>query len=93
MNRVKESDAEIRRLRWQCRRGMLELDVALRRLLDEGVFDLGPPGESAFHRLLQTQDQILYEWLMGQSIPDDPDMRELIDKMRENRQKSRRAVG
>jgi antitoxin CptB len=30
------SEEEIRRLRWQCRRGMLELDHLLLRFLDLG---------------------------------------------------------
>jgi succinate dehydrogenase flavin-adding protein (antitoxin of CptAB toxin-antitoxin module) len=51
-------------------------------LLEPGVADLDEPGIAALHRLLKTQDQVLYDWLMGKSIPQDPEIRSLVDKMR-----------
>jgi antitoxin CptB len=75
-------DREVLRLRWQCRRGMLELDLLLNRFLDEGFTDLGPAERVAFNRLLAYQDQILYDWLMGHAVPADPAIRDLTVRIR-----------
>jgi antitoxin CptB len=70
------------RLRWQCRRGMLELDLLLNGFLDAGYSDLSEPGRGDFVRLLAYQDQIIYDWLMGQSIPADAALRDLVGLIR-----------
>ncbi len=82
MNGNQQQSDDIQRLRWQCRRGMLELDVALMRFLDEDYMSLGSARKAAFVRLLQVQDRILHEWLMGRAVPEDADMRELVARMR-----------
>ena len=75
-------DAEVLRLRWQCRRGMLELDLLLNRFLDTGFADLQPAQRSAFDRLLAYPDQILYDWLMGHAVPADHAIRDLVARIR-----------
>jgi antitoxin CptB len=75
-------DREVRRLRWQCRRGMLELDLLLNRFLDLGFSDLSPAERAAFTRLLAYQDQILYDWLMGHAVAADPKIRDLVVRIR-----------
>ncbi|MCF7984204.1 MAG: succinate dehydrogenase assembly factor 2 [Thiohalocapsa sp.] len=70
------------RLRWQCRRGMLELDLLLNGFLDAGYSDLSKQGRGDFVRLLAYQDQIIYDWLMGQSIPADAALRDLVGLIR-----------
>lgn len=77
-----DDDRERLRLRWQCRRGMLELDLLLNRFLDAGFSDLDPAQRAAFNRLLAYQDQILYDWLMGHAVPADPGSRELVPRIR-----------
>jgi len=75
-------DPEALRLRWQCRRGMLELDLLLNRFLDIGFADLNPTQRANFNRLLAYQDQILYDWLMGHAVPADPTLRDLLQRIR-----------
>lgn len=70
------------RLRWRCRRGMLELDVALARFLDRHFAGLGAAERAAFERLLETPDAELLGYLQGQSGPADPELRELVTKIR-----------
>jgi antitoxin CptB len=70
------------RLRWQCRRGMLELDLLLNRFLDTGFAALDAGQRVAFNRLLAYQDQILYDWLMGHAVPADAAMRDLAGRVR-----------
>ncbi len=74
-------DTEVLRLRWQCRRGMLELDLLLNRFLHTGFPDLDPAQRVAFNRLLAYQDQILYDWFMGHAVPADPDIRDLVARI------------
>jgi len=69
---------EIQRLRWQCRRGMLELDLLLNRFLDQRYAGLDPTGRADFVRLLGYQDQILQDWLLGQAVPADPALSALV---------------
>jgi antitoxin CptB len=72
------TDEELRRLRWQCRRGMLELDHLLSGFLDRGYRDLDASGRTEFLALLDNQDQELSDWFMSRSIPDDPVVRDLV---------------
>lgn len=75
-------EREIQRLRWQCRRGMLELDLLLNRFLEIAYADLSDHQRIDFVRLLGYQDQIIYDWLMGQAVPADPTLRDLVASIR-----------
>jgi antitoxin CptB len=76
--RASETELEIRRLRWQCRRGMLELDHLLDRFLDLGYAQLSPARRLSFVRLLAEQDQRLSDWFMSRAAPPDPELRDLV---------------
>jgi antitoxin CptB len=70
--------AQAARLRWQCRRGMLELDLLLSRFLETGFARLDATGRADFVRLLGYQDQIIHDWLMGRAVPADAALRRLV---------------
>jgi antitoxin CptB len=76
-------DLQLQRLRWQCRRGMLELDLLLTGFLETGYQDLDEKQQSAFVRLLGYQDQILHDWLMGQAVAADRELRDLVNRIRD----------
>ncbi|MHB1946759.1 MAG: FAD assembly factor SdhE [Gammaproteobacteria bacterium] len=72
------------RLRWSCRRGMLELDVLLGNYLEK-AYPKAPAHEQAlFVQLLDCGDQDLFNWLMGKEVPSDPNIQEIVGKIREN---------
>ncbi len=71
------------RLRWQCRRGMLELDLLLQGFLDCGYAGLEPAEQALFARMLQLEDQLLLDWLMGYVVPSDPGYLALVKKIRQ----------
>ncbi|MBN2887641.1 MAG: succinate dehydrogenase assembly factor 2, partial [Chromatiaceae bacterium] len=48
--------SERERLRWQCRRGLLELDALFMPFLEHGHEGLDAAGRAAFRRLLGEQD-------------------------------------
>jgi antitoxin CptB len=72
------AEEEMRRLRWQCRRGMLELDHLLMRFLDLGYRDLDPARRAGFVALLGQQDQDLSDWFMSRREPEDAGVRDLV---------------
>jgi antitoxin CptB len=74
--------SELARMRWKCRRGMLELDLLLRDFLNRGYADLDAAGQQLFDRILDYPDAVLLEWLMGRIRPTDKDVAQLVDKIR-----------
>ena len=75
-------DTEILQLRWQCRRGMLELDLMLGTFLDKAYVLLTQTARADFRRLLEESDQTLYEWLIGQSVPKAASMQTMVLQIR-----------
>ena len=52
---------DINRLRWHCRRGMLELDMVLARFLDEHIVQLTSAQQREFEQLVGLEDQDLWQ--------------------------------
>jgi antitoxin CptB len=75
-------EQDLQRLRWQCRRGMLELDLLLSRFLDAAYADLTKQQRRDFVRLLGYPDPIIHDWLMGQSVPAEAALRDLVVRIR-----------
>ena len=71
------------RLRWQCRRGMLELDLMLEAFIEKRYFELPLKMKKAFHQLLNCQDQILLDYLMGQDVPTNKDVADVAKQVRD----------
>ncbi len=70
------------RLRWQCRRGMLELDVLLEEFLRLVYPGATEQQQHDFVRLLEQPDPLLLEWFMGKSSPGDPALEKLVGIIR-----------
>ncbi len=70
-----------RKLRWRCRRGMQELDVMLLRWLDDAWLEADEAQRRAFARLLEFEDDLLWDWLGGQTRPDDG-LNTIVDEIR-----------
>jgi antitoxin CptB len=58
--------AELDRIRWQCRRGLLELDLVLNRFLEQDLAGLNAGELQLFKELLGEADTRLLAWVMGQ---------------------------
>jgi len=76
------STAGKNRIHWQCRRGMLELDDMLQGFLDRGFDDLTQSERVQFENLLTCHDNLLLEYLMGRTVPADPDTANVVNKIR-----------
>lgn len=70
------------RLRWHCRRGMLELDCVFEQFLDEKYESQDQQTKRLFVRLLEVQDPELNDWIMNGNLPDDPEMRRIVQLVR-----------
>ena len=71
-----------RRLRWQCRRGMRELDLMLLAFVDQRYDPLSDTDQRCFEQMLQNPDQLLLAWLMGHQQPTDPHLAKLVAHIR-----------
>ena len=72
------TEEDIRRLRWQSRRGMLELDVLFVPFVEEAFADLAEEDQDRFVDLLACEDQDLFVWLMEREVPEDPNMQRIV---------------
>lgn len=73
---------DLNRLAWQCRRGMLELDIFLNRFFREAYSGLERGDKERFVRLLASTDQDLFIWLTGRGAPEDRDLSKIVELVR-----------
>ena len=71
------------RLRWRCRRGMLELDLLLNQFLDQGYQYLDRSQRDLLDQVLDYPDQLLFDLLLGHMPSSDKDISNLVSKIRD----------
>ena len=76
-------EAELKRLRWRCRRGMRELDQLMLRYLDRAWAQDSEAQRGVFLRLLDCEDDKLWRWFMGHDVPDHADIAALVERIRQ----------
>ncbi|MBE9567051.1 MAG: succinate dehydrogenase assembly factor 2 [Proteobacteria bacterium] len=74
--------AEQTNYRWQCRRGMLELDLLLNNFVDKKASALSMEQAAVFEMLLSYPDQTLFDLLLGNSVSSDRRASALIEQIR-----------
>ena len=72
------SEEDIRRLTWQSRRGMWELDLLFVPFMEKHFRDQSKEDQDRFVKLLDCEDQELFLWFMQREIPPDPDMERAV---------------
>jgi antitoxin CptB len=75
---------EMRRLRWRCRRGLLENDLVLARFLERYADLLGETQLAALNDLLALPDPDLWDLLSGRREPADPRLKGILGSLRED---------
>jgi antitoxin CptB len=73
---------ELNRLRWRCRRGLLENDLILARFLEARGSTMDVDEVAALDRLLDLADGELWDVLAGRADPDDATLRPLVEALR-----------
>lgn len=66
------------RLKWACRRGMLELDVLFLPFVDEAFDSLSYEQQEIFENLLTCDDPDLFAWFMGHQKCPDPVLADMV---------------
>lgn len=72
----------IARVRWACRRGMLELDVLFQPFVETHYEALADADKQTFIRLLECEDPELFAWFMGHEQCPDPQLAAMVVKVR-----------
>ncbi len=68
----------VKRLRWQSRRGMKELDVLFEAFFAQQTESLIEGDWPQLEELLKQEDDVLYDWISGRDLPKDPEVLILI---------------
>lgn len=76
----------ISKLKWACRRGMLELDVLLGNFVSEAYAGLTIEDKNLFIEFLTFSDPELFAWLLGSKTPTDPRIAYMVDRIRNHAQ-------
>jgi antitoxin CptB len=74
--------AELDRVRWRCRRGLLELDLILKRFLENHFDHLDARQRDLFNQLLDESDHDLLDWALGRREPYDPRYLPVVELLR-----------
>jgi antitoxin CptB len=75
-------DRRRERIRWHCRRGMLELDLILVRALERHYDNFSQAELDQFEKLLALEDTVLLSYLYDGEEPVDSELKQLIRKIR-----------
>lgn len=73
--------SELSKLRWQCRRGMRELDILLERYMQNVYADASRDEKSAFQQLLTLSDPELAGYLLRDDCHEDVLTSNVIDRI------------
>jgi len=71
------------RLRWLCRRGMKELDLAMTRYLDCYYAEADEADKKGFIALLEMPDPDLYALLLGRNSSSSQNTEKVVRSIRE----------
>ena len=73
---------DLDRIRWHCRRGMLELDLVLNGFVQRQFDRLDATQIEAFRELLEYSDNDLLDLIMRRAEPVDTRLRGVLDLVR-----------
>ena len=75
-------ETELSRMRWRCRRGMLENDLLLGRFLDAHGTAMSAADVAALDRLLDLADGELWDLIAGRAEPGDVELLPMVAALR-----------
>ncbi|HAF87865.1 MAG: hypothetical protein CMF38_04440 [Legionellaceae bacterium] len=68
------------KIKWQCRRGMLELDLILDAFLKTHFENLSDKELASLETLLSYPDPVIYHWLLGhEDTLDSTEIRDIVN--------------
>ena len=75
--------ARINRLKWHCRRALLELDLVFDRFWERYEDSLDEQSEAVLEGLLELEDHDLWALVSGRETTDDQQQAAMIERLRE----------
>lgn len=72
-------DSLKRRLRWQCRRGLGEIEGVLNTYLEQHFDNQSVEHQALFETLLACQDADMLDWFLRRSQPDEEPLKSYVD--------------
>lgn len=69
----------LQRVRWRCRRGLLELDIVLGRFIDKCYPSLDEAQRSTFDEMLDLPDTEFWDLITGNKEPIHPQQRAVLE--------------
>lgn len=72
------------RIRWDCRRGMLELDIVLARFLEQDFARLSASEVETFRGLLAYPDTELWGLIQSETTSGDASLQKILQLLRQN---------
>lgn len=76
---------DVGKIRWKCRRGMLELDIILENFYEQQFQTLTDEEKILFSQLLDEPDSLLYDWLLGCNINYNSKLKIILEKILSNK--------
>lgn len=81
-------DKELEKVRWACRRGMLECDLFLVPFFENCYGQLSIDEQEIFKKLLVESDTEIFAWLMATENPTNKSYVAILDKIRNFKQRN-----
>ncbi len=72
------------RLRWRCRRGMLELDILLNGFIEKQYENLSAAQKEVLNQVLDYPDQLLFDLFLGHMHSSDNHVSDLVQTIRQS---------
>lgn len=72
----------IERVRWRCRRGLLELDIVLARFVEAHYAQMTEGDRQVFDALLDMPDNPLWDMIAGRQEATQDEQQALLEKIR-----------
>jgi succinate dehydrogenase flavin-adding protein (antitoxin of CptAB toxin-antitoxin module) len=75
-------DRDTERIKWHCRRGLLELDLVLERFVVHHLGELDAGQTAVFKELLAYEDNDLLDMVLGRADPVNERLSAVLEMMR-----------
>jgi antitoxin CptB len=73
-----DTEAQIRQMRWRCRRGILEVEMILQPFFERHAEVLVTDRKPLMDQLLLCADTDLMAWFTGGVLPDEPALADFV---------------
>ncbi len=79
---MQEISLEDRKVIYRARRGLKELDLYFDPYVRQHYLSASPAEKAAFALLIEQEDPDLLDWFMNTSVPNDPRLAQMIERLK-----------